>query len=92
MEVNVLFMQNQWKQLARLTRLKIFLRYPYQNLLQRIRKILLFLTAPSEPKITQRTDLTGNNWWEVYDPITGSSHVFNNEAEVRIWLEQRYYQ
>jgi hypothetical protein len=28
----------------------------------------------------------------VYDPITGSSHVFNNEAEVRIWLEQRYYQ
>lgn len=85
-------MQNQWKQPAQLIRLKIFLRYPYQHLRQGIHKVLLFLTAPSEPKITQRTDLTGNNWWEVYDPKTGSSRVFNNEAEVRMWLEQRYYQ
>ncbi len=85
-------MQNQWKEQGKLIHLKIFLRYPYQYLRQGIHKVLFFLTAPSEPKISQRTDLTGNNWWEVYDPKTGSYRVFNNEAEVRMWLEERYYQ
>ena len=46
----------------------------------------------SEPKIYQKRDRFGNLYFQVYDPQTGRSSVFNTEAEVRFWIDQRYYE
>lgn len=32
----------------------------------------------------------GQTIWRLYDPISDRSTCFSSEAEVRIWLEQRY--
>lgn len=45
-----------------------------------------------EPNIHQSRDRFGNVFWTVYDPITGCKLYFESEAEVRIWLDRRYYQ
>jgi hypothetical protein len=44
----------------------------------------------SEPKISQHCDRQGHVFWRAYDPISQLSERFESEAEVRIWLEQRY--
>ncbi|NJR58283.1 MAG: hypothetical protein HC769_05125 [Cyanobacteria bacterium CRU_2_1] len=46
----------------------------------------------SEPKIYQKRDRYGDVYFRVYDPMTGTSSSFKSEQEVRIWLDQRYYQ
>ena len=54
--------------------------------------ILDALTRSSEPKIYQKRGYNGNLYFEVYDPIAHQTSTFNSEQEVRIWLDQRYYQ
>lgn len=44
-----------------------------------------------EPRIWQHTDRTGKIWWHGYDPLTERSICVDSEAEMRIWLEKRYY-
>lgn len=68
------------------------------NLLKRVQwqqvwQFLLNAIVPSsDPKIYQKRDRQGNIYFRVYDPATGSTSVFATEKEVRIWLDQRYYQ
>jgi len=50
------------------------------------------LITDSEPKAWQVRDHSGATYWRVYDPATNRAHAFSSEAEVRMWLEQRYYQ
>jgi hypothetical protein len=45
-----------------------------------------------EPHIVQKCDRSGNTYWRVYDPISGSHCSLNSEQEVRSWLDTRYYQ
>lgn len=47
--------------------------------------------ARSEPRISKRMTARGPQW-RVYDPWCDRTHCFNQESEVRVWLEQRYYQ
>lgn len=49
------------------------------------------LIRPSEP-IIHYGQHGCEEVWRVYDPQTRQEAVFSNENEVRIWLEQRYYQ
>ncbi len=49
-----------------------------------------FLTNDSAPRIWQTRTQTGNLCWHVYDPIRDHGVTLSSEAEVRIWLEQRY--
>ena len=49
-------------------------------------------TRPGEPKVNFRRDSRGNSYFRVYDPISGRYCNFTSEKEVRIWLEERYYQ
>jgi hypothetical protein len=44
-----------------------------------------------EPQIVQKCDRSGKNYWQVYDPVSGSSYSFSSEKEVRAWLDTRYY-
>ena len=46
----------------------------------------------SEPIIRKRCDRQGQTFYAVYDPVTHHRTICNSEAEVRAWLEQRYYQ
>lgn len=54
--------------------------------------VLEILTRSPEPKIYEKHDRNGKLYFQVYDPITHQSSTFNTEQEVRIWLDQRYYQ
>ncbi|MGJ3245314.1 MAG: hypothetical protein ACFE0I_04475 [Elainellaceae cyanobacterium] len=45
----------------------------------------------SEPRIWKVADAKGNPYWRVYDPASDRMTTLASEAEVRIWLEQRYY-
>lgn len=49
------------------------------------------ITQGQEPRIWQHTDRTGKIWWHGYDPHTERSIRVDSEAEMRIWLEERYY-
>jgi len=50
------------------------------------------LIQGQELKIWQSTDRFGNTHWYAYDPMTSSSVTRDSEAEMRVWVEQRYYQ
>ena len=45
----------------------------------------------SEPIIRQQCDRQGNLYYSIYDPVTQQRRICTSEAEVRAWLEQRYY-
>jgi hypothetical protein len=48
------------------------------------------LVGSSELQISHKTDRQGNTQWLGYDPLTG--HAFSgSEAEMRCWIEDRYY-
>ena len=44
-----------------------------------------------EPKITCKKNRQNNCYFQVYDPVSRRSANFTSEAEVRAWLEERYY-
>lgn len=46
----------------------------------------------SELKVWQSRDRKGHTWWNAYDPTTGNSISLDSEAEMRMWIEERYYQ
>lgn len=48
------------------------------------------LSTNDEPQIWQTRDRNGNVLWNAYDPISDRSLYYASEAEVRIWLENRY--
>jgi hypothetical protein len=45
-----------------------------------------------EPQITRKVDLDGHGYYVVFDPVDQRRYTFGSEQEVRIWLDQRYYQ
>lgn len=49
------------------------------------------LSRETELQVWQTCDRQGNTWWHAYDPATGKSIRLPDEAEMRIWIEQRYY-
>lgn len=50
------------------------------------------LRDPNEPRVKQAVDRFNSVYWTVYDPQVRQSLTFSSEAEVRQWLDQRYYQ
>ncbi len=48
------------------------------------------LSMSNEPRIWQTRDRNGNVLWNAYDPVSDRSLYYASEAEVRIWLENRY--
>lgn len=63
-----------------------------ESLVSRIfQAIVSKLSASHEPRIRLRYTPAGRESWHVYDPATGKANVFMSEADVRVWLEERYY-
>lgn len=54
-------------------------------------RLVNFLTTTNELQVWQSSDRHGNTWWNAYDPATGRSTKLSSEAEMRVWIEQRYY-
>ena len=44
-----------------------------------------------EPKIEQKCDRYGNQYWLAYDARTNRSYTFSSEQDVRVWIENRYH-
>lgn len=55
-------------------------------------RLVLAIAHSSELQVWQTTDRQGNTWWNAYDPKTERSTCLASEAEMRIWIEQLYYQ
>ena len=49
------------------------------------------LTGTQEPQIVERRDPQGQTYFQVYDPVSQCRHRFTCEADLRTWLDQRYY-
>lgn len=63
-----------------------------QNWLSRWKNaVLAYLNGSSEPQVWQ-VHRDGQTAWRVYDPISRHQAEFTSEMELRIWLEERYYQ
>jgi hypothetical protein len=50
-----------------------------------------FFTNGNEPRIWTTTDRDGNTTWHAYDPVSDRTRSLDSESEMRIWIEQRYY-
>ena len=43
-----------------------------------------------ELRIWQTYDCSGNNWWYVFDPLTGRHTSVNSREKLRAWIELNY--
>ncbi len=46
---------------------------------------------PNQPRVRAYRSRAGEWVWDAYDPRSGRSFVSTSEAEMRAWLESRYY-
>ncbi|MEL6129331.1 MAG: hypothetical protein AAFR30_05400 [Cyanobacteria bacterium J06628_4] len=53
--------------------------------------VLKLATGSSEPVIEKQCGDNGQTRYSIYDPVTQQQSGWLSEAEVRTWLEQRYY-
>lgn len=53
--------------------------------------LLSILTKGNELQVWQTSDRLGNTWWNAYDPANGRSTSHATDAEIRVWIEKRYY-
>lgn len=51
-----------------------------------------YFVGSKEPRIVVKPQRDGPALYEVYDPVDRRRHTFGSEHEVRVWLEERYYQ
>lgn len=54
-------------------------------------RLVAVMAKEQELQVWQSSDRSGKTWWHGYDPVTGRSVCRDSEAEMRIWLEERYY-
>jgi len=56
-----------------------------------IEKLIRALTRGHELQVWCKKDRNGNVYWQAFDPKNRKSTCLSSEAEMRIWIEQRYY-
>jgi hypothetical protein len=49
------------------------------------------LVSSDEPQVSKIKGSEGHEFWRIYDPVTRITTTLSSEAEVRMWLDQRYY-
>lgn len=68
------------------------IKLPSISVFKRVLQLLVpFFYSSNEPQIWLKTDRYGSTSWYAYDPVSGHSVSRGSEAEMREWLEQRYY-
>ena len=67
-------------------------KLPLGSVLKQLLQVFIQLFANGdELKIWITTDHQGNKSWHAYDPVSDRSTIQSSEAELRAWIEQRYY-
>lgn len=56
------------------------------------RRLFRALITSNELQVWRKIDRHGHTYWQAHDPTTGKSTCLGSEAEMRVWIEQRYYQ
>jgi|GEM_PF-841173 hypothetical protein len=56
------------------------------------RPIAKLLESTTEPHVWKTYDQKGNPIWHAHDPVTGQESEWISEDDLRVWLEERYYQ
>ncbi|MGF1567114.1 MAG: hypothetical protein ACFCVD_03405 [Nodosilinea sp.] len=54
--------------------------------------LLAYLSGSRDPRISVRRDRQGHLRFVAYDPVDQKHHAFWSEADLRVWIDQRYYQ
>lgn len=68
------------------------IKLPRLSVLNRAFQVCVqFLINDHEPQIWTTTDHYGTIYWHAHDPVSDRSVTLASEAEMRAWLEQRYY-
>lgn len=52
--------------------------------------VIWLLDDTKEIQVWQKSDRHGNIYWKAYDPVTGKSLSSGSEADISMWIEQRY--
>jgi hypothetical protein len=53
-------------------------------------RLLNYFCGSMDPRISVRQSRNGIAQFRVYDPVTQRRLMFRSEAELRVWLDQRY--
>lgn len=69
---------------------------PKNNKFKQLFKFILLrlfrcLTSRDDIQVWQKKDRYGRSYWQAYDSATDKKISLASEAEMRIWIEQRYY-
>jgi len=54
-------------------------------------RLIQYFTSRNDVQVWQKKDRYGHTYWQAYDPVTESKISLASEAEMRVWIEQRYY-
>ena len=83
--LEVIFSQSESKQVKK-SKFFSALNRIWQHLLTILTKDI------NELQVWQTSDHLGNTWWNAYEPTTGRSTSLASDAEMRVWIEEGYYQ
>ncbi len=59
--------------------------------INKVLQLFAYFSTNNEPRIWITADRDGKLYWHAYDPVSDTRVCLDSEAELRIWLEQRYY-
>ncbi|MBD1875129.1 hypothetical protein H6F75_16725 [Nodosilinea sp. FACHB-131] len=54
--------------------------------------LLTYLCGSADLSVTVKRDRRGNTLFVAYDPVNQQRRTFSSEQELRVWVDQRYYQ
>lgn len=54
-------------------------------------RLFRYFARRDDLQVWQKKDRYGRSYWQACDPKTESKITLASEAEMRIWIEQRYY-
>ncbi len=54
--------------------------------------LLTYFCGSTDLSVTVKRDLRGNTLFIAYDPVSQQRRTFSSEQELRVWVDQRYYQ
>ena len=55
-------------------------------------RLLAYLCGSTDLSVTVKRDGQGHTVFVAYDPVSQQHHTFSSEQELRVWVDQRYYQ
>ncbi|PSN12682.1 hypothetical protein C7293_19195 [filamentous cyanobacterium CCT1] len=55
-------------------------------------QLVAYLCGSNSLRVTVKRNRQGQSAFVVYDPVSQQRHTFSSEQELRVWIDQRYYQ